>query len=165
MVSRPGADVQTASLQHVLDQLVHSVIRPFAGVLLERSHHGLDAQLLSLLAASLQYRVQSAQERVERRVERQHEDGGPHVDLSRDGRASRRQQPHDAHREPAAEVGEDDEGETAANGHVQLTMLGTARHGRVVDRSIDGHLAGSNHQKEDRVHNDENSKGVTPAGK
>ena len=63
------------------------------------------------------------QEWVERRVERQHEDGGPDVDLARNGRASRSQQPHDAHGELAAEVGEDDEEEAAGDGRVLLATL------------------------------------------
>ena len=64
----------------------------------------LTQAILSSTAFLLQVQIEGVQQRVERRIERQHEDGHGHVDLARDGDALGGQQPQQADREPAEKV-------------------------------------------------------------
>ena len=64
----------------------------------------LTQAILSSTAFLLQVQIEGVQQRVERGVERQHEDGHGHVDLARDGDALGGKQPQQANREPAQKV-------------------------------------------------------------
>ena len=148
----------------VAHELSHFVTGPGGQLRLHLVHHCLESPRFLPLRAPLPRGVQRVQEGVERRVERQHEDGRHHVDLARDGRAPRRQQPHHAHREPAAEVGEDDEEEAARDGGILPVTLRPAGHGRVVDGPVDARLAGTDQHEEDKVEADEDGEGVGLSG-
>ena len=109
----------------------------------------------------LQDHVQVVQERVQRRVERQHEDGHAHVDLSRDGLTARGQQSQKANGEPAQEVGHGD-GEEAASDVQILRLSGRVQRGHSVgaDRPEDGGLSGSDQEKDEEVEDDDDPEGV-----
>ena len=62
--------------------------------------------------------VQRVQEGVERRVERQHEDGHGYVDLARDGSSGGGQQAQQADGEPAEEIGNNDHRQSARDLYV-----------------------------------------------
>ena len=78
----------------------------------------LSASFFSLLSVS----TERVEKRVEGRVERQHKDRCPHVDLTRDWNPGPCHQTHDAHREPAAEVRDDNDEEAFSNDDVFLEI-------------------------------------------
>ena len=78
----------------------------------------LQQSLVSGVLPFLLYHVQRVQEGVERRVERQHEDGHGHVDLARDGSSGGGQQAQRADGEPAEEIGNNDHRQSARDLYV-----------------------------------------------
>ena len=104
--------------------------------------------------------VERVEEGVERRVERQHEDGHGHVDLARDGDASRGQQTQQTDGEPAQQVGHDDGDQTTGDDHVLGLSRRVRRHDVGPDGKADDGLARSDEEDDDEVEDDDDGEGV-----
>ena len=148
----------------VSDQRLHSVYGPPVYFGLDPAHEFPSFPFLPESTPLLSGCAQRVQEGVQRRVERQHQDGGHHVDLTGDGRPGLRQQPHDPDGEPAAEVAEDDDEKTAGDGHLLFSPLGLGRGTRLAYRPKDEDLSTPDDKEEDGVEDDENGEGVAVAG-
>ena len=74
---------------------------------------------------------------IESRVERQHKDFGPHVDLARDGSSIPCLENHDTDGEPATELCRDKEGETRRYDHVLLMSIASRCFAGVADCTVD----------------------------
>ena len=104
--------------------------------------------------------VESVEEGVERRVDRQHEDRHSHADLASDGNTGRRQQTHHTDRKPAEKVGHDDGDETTGDDDV-LRLPACIRHHEVgLDGKVDDALARSDEKVEDEVEDGDHREGV-----
>ena len=104
--------------------------------------------------------VESVEEGVERRVDRQHEDRHDRVDLASDGNTGRRQQTHRTDRKPADKVRHDDGNEATGDDDV-LRLQARVRHHEVgLDGKVDDALARSDEKVEDEVENGDDHEGV-----
>ena len=143
---------------------LHHAGLPLGDLHLQVADHPLRLLLQPPLPAPLQGPVQRVQEGVQSRVDGQDEDGGPHVDLPGDGHPVISQQARGADREPAAEVAEDDEEETASNAHVVVSPLRAGGRSRLADGPVDDQLPQADQDEEEEVQDDEDPKGVALAG-
>ena len=148
----------------VSDQRLHSVHGPPVYFGLDPADEFPSFPLLPESTPLLSGCAQRVQEGVERRVQRQHQDGGHHVDLAGDGRPGLRQQPHHPDGEPATEVAEDDDEKTAGDGHLLFSPLGLGRGTRPAYRPEDEDLPAPDDEEEDGVEDDEDGEGVAVAG-
>ena len=99
--------------------------------------------------------VDGVEERVERGVERQHEDGHADADFTRDGHSPGCQQSQHTDGEPAEEVRHHDDGESLSYGQVARRAGGAAAIHRVgADGPEDDELADSDDEKENEVEHD-----------
>ena len=121
---------------------------------------------LTSSSPSLEKQVESVEERVECRVDRQYQYGHGHIDLPRHRHAQRRQQSQHADGKPAQEVcgrygdqaARDPEVAIPPGGH-----LGNVGHGVAADRDVDGDLAHGDQQEDDEVEHDQQTEGVAVA--
>ena len=118
---------------------------------------------LPRLPSLFHYYIESIEEGVECRVERQHEDCHGHVDLPSDRNTGRRQQTQYTDGEPTDKVGHDDGDQTTGDDQVLRLSGRVRRHEVGLDGKVDDALSRSDEQKEDEVEDDDDGEGVRPS--
>ena len=177
--------VHEPSLHALLHHVTRALTRPRGYLHAQLALYPPHPVLQALLATPLRQGAQRVDERVEHGVERQHEDGHQHVHHLGEGRPGRRQQPHHTHREPAAEVGDDDQEEAPGDGSgssrgggvgvgvvvvlappLPLLLHHPGRHRRSAAAEGEEHhgLADADEDEEQEVEDDENEEGVVVPG-
>ena len=121
---------------------------------------------VTFLAPSLEKEVEGVEERVQRRVDRQHQYGHGHADLPRHQTAPGRQQAQHADGKPAEKV-RGRYGDQAAR-DPEVTSSPRGHHGNVrqsvaADGDVDEDLAHGDQQEEEEVEHDQQAEGVVVA--